>query len=87
MLNSYSDPLVCTQETAAHLKRFRASQLRCAPGYHHNDITVLIIGNLNKNHIIIIMLPIKWNALYLSLELNHKKQNNNGTIAHIHIAS
>ena len=48
MLNSCSDPLVCTQETAAHLKRFRASQLRCAPGYRHNDITVLIIGNPNS---------------------------------------
>ena len=50
MLNSCSDPLVCTQETAAHLKRFRASQLRCAPGYRHNDITVLIIGNPNKHY-------------------------------------
>ena len=47
MLNSCSDPLACTQETAAYLKKFRASQLRCAPGYRHNDITVLIIGNPN----------------------------------------
>ena len=47
MLNSCSDPLVCTQKTAPRLKRFRASQLRCAPGYRHNDITVLIIGNPN----------------------------------------
>ena len=49
MPNSCSDPLVCTQETAAHLKRFRVSQLRCAPGYRHNDITVLIIGNPNRS--------------------------------------
>ena len=49
MLNSCSDPLVCTQETAAYLKKFRASQLRCAPGYRHNDITVLIIGNPNND--------------------------------------
>ena len=29
------------------VKKLRASQLRCAPGYRHNDITVLIIGNPN----------------------------------------
>ena len=50
MLNSFSNPLVCTQETAAYLKIFRTSQLRCAPGYCHNDITVLIIGNPNRDY-------------------------------------
>ena len=29
------------------VKKLRASQLRCAPGYRHNDITVLIIGKPN----------------------------------------
>ena len=48
MPESYSDPSVCTQETAALLKIYRASHLRCAPGYRHNDITVLIIGKPDK---------------------------------------
>ena len=26
---------------------FRTSHMRCAPGYRHNDITVLIIGKAN----------------------------------------
>ena len=47
MPESYSDLSICTQEPAAHLKIHRASHLRCAPGYRHNDITVLIIGKPN----------------------------------------
>ena len=30
------------------LTEFRASHMRCAPGYRHNDITGLIIGKPNK---------------------------------------
>ena len=48
MPGSCSDPSVCTQETAAHLKIHRASHLRCAPGYRRNDINCLIIGNTNR---------------------------------------
>ena len=48
MLNSCSDPLICTQEITAYLKKnYRASHLRCASGYRHNDIVVLILGSLN----------------------------------------
>ena len=31
------------------LTEFRASHMRCAPGYRHNDITGLIIGKPNTN--------------------------------------
>ena len=48
MPESCSDPSVCTQETAAHLKIHRASHLRCAPGYRCNDINCLITGNPNS---------------------------------------
>ena len=47
MLNSCSDPLAYTQEIAVYFAKCRASQLRCAPAYRHNDITALIIGNPN----------------------------------------
>ena len=30
------------------VKKLRASQLRCTLGYHHNDITVLIIDKPNN---------------------------------------
>ena len=50
MPGSYSDPSVCTQETAAHLKIHRASHLRCAPGYRRNDINYLITSNPNSNY-------------------------------------
>ena len=43
-----SDPSVCTQETAALQKIYRASHLRCAPGYRCNDINCLITGNPNS---------------------------------------
>ena len=49
MPESCSDPSVCTQETAALLKIYRASHLRCAPGYHCNDINCLITGNPNND--------------------------------------
>ena len=32
------------------LKKLRASQLRCAPGYRHKEITVLITGNPNRRY-------------------------------------
>ena len=51
MPESSSDPSVCTQETAAHLKIHRASHLRCAAGYRRNDIIVLIIGKPNTHDI------------------------------------
>ena len=52
MPESCSDPSVCTQETAALLKIYRASYLRCAPGYRCNDINCLIIGNPNTNEML-----------------------------------
>ena len=33
------------------VKKLTASQLRCSPGYRHNDITVLIIGKPNSTAI------------------------------------
>ena len=51
MLESCSDPSVCTQKPAAHLKIHRASHLRCAPGYHRNDINCLITGNPNNHDV------------------------------------
>ena len=48
MPGSCSDPSVCTQETAAHLKIHRASHLRCAPGYRRNDINRVITSNPNR---------------------------------------
>ena len=47
MLDSCSEPLVCTQETAAYFKEMQSLSFEMRPSYHHNGITVLIIGNPN----------------------------------------
>ena len=52
MTESCSDPSVCTQETAAHLKIHRVSHSRCAPGYCCNDINFLITGDPNRGIIL-----------------------------------
>ena len=60
MLNSCSDPLVCTQETA-FLRLQAASHMRCAPGYRHNNIIVLIIDKQNMSTISIPYIEVsKW---------------------------
>ena len=41
------------------LTKFRASHMRCALGYRHNDITVLIIGKPNKDDNFIMTVPRK----------------------------
>ena len=33
------------------LRKFRVSQMRCAPGNRHNDITILIVSNPNKEFV------------------------------------
>ena len=45
ILDSCSDPLICTQEAAACVEEFRATHLRCVLDCRNNDITVLIVGN------------------------------------------
>ena len=39
--------------------KFRASHMRCAPGYHHYDITVLIIGKPNSHEFIETLLAVR----------------------------
>ena len=48
MLDSCPEPLVCIQQTAVYLEKIQSLSFEMRPRYHHNDITVLITGNPNK---------------------------------------
>ena len=51
MPESFSGPSVCSQEVAACLKIHGAHHLRCAPGWHCNDIICLVICSPNSSRV------------------------------------